>query len=230
MPSKSASPLRYLLVVCLVILGLIGLKALIAWAAELYLYSIPIVGGWLKSLEVVELINILVFALLGLGIGGATLYLRPGPLWRGALPLIVAMPLVFLSSYWVRYNLWVNQLAVTSELPRPAAVELASDSLQAASGSDGFWGFFRFTTQLPVMPTSAAELQNMTTDQQWFRSELTRFSGLEPGIFSRLFTAAGWGIRLFHVLLALLTGVIYFLKSAIWADGARLRRLAKKKT
>ena len=139
------------------------------------------------------------------------------------------MPLVFLTSYWTRYSLWLEQVASTSNLSRPETVVLTNESLEAASGSDGFWGFFRFTTQMPVLPVTLEELNSITTDQQWFRSELTRFSGIEPGIFSRMFTAAGWGIRIFHLLLALLTGVIYFSKGTIWADGARLRRLAEKK-
>ncbi|PSN17448.1 hypothetical protein C7271_17650 [filamentous cyanobacterium CCP5] len=226
--SVSQKYLQYLLLASLILLVAIATKALLAWAAEVYLYSVPVLGGWLKSLELIELSNIVVFALLGIGLGAATVYLRPGPMWRGAITLIIAMPLVFFTSYWVRYDLWLQRITTASNLPPTEAAAIANEALASASDSKGFWGYFRATTQMPVLPTTHLELQTMTADQQWFRSELTRYSGLEPGIFSILFTAAGWGIRAFHIVLALLTGVIYFIKGTVWADGARLRRLVKK--
>jgi hypothetical protein len=67
----------------------------------------------------------------------------------------------------------------------------------------------------------------MAEDQKWFRSELTRFSGIEPGVFSMIFDGAGWGIRIFYMVLALLTGLIYFFKGLAWADVARLRKVAQ---
>lgn len=230
MSSQSAPRqyLQYCLLASLIVLTAMALKALLTWAAEAYLYSVPILGGWLKSLEIIELSNIVVFALLGIGLGAITLYLRPGPFWRGAIALIIAMPLVFFSSYWVRYDLWLEAVVTFSGLPPVETIAIADEALASTSGSEGFWGYFRTTTQIPVLPSTPEELRNMTADQQWFRSELTRYSGLEPGIFSLLFTSAGWGIRVFHMVLALLTGVIYFVKGVVWADGARLRRLAEK--
>ncbi|HSM82369.1 MAG TPA: hypothetical protein VLS96_11815, partial [Nodosilinea sp.] len=77
-------------------------------------------------------------------------------------------------------------------------------------------------------PATVSELERMAEDQKWFRSELTRFSGIEPGVFSMIFDGAGWGIRLFYMALAFLTGMIYFFKGLAWADAARLRRVAKE--
>ena len=49
--AKRYSILRYLVTVVAVTAALLGVKLLIAWAAEIYLHPIPILGGWLKSLE-----------------------------------------------------------------------------------------------------------------------------------------------------------------------------------
>lgn len=228
LPIKTKSPaVQYLLTVLLITLGLMLFKAGVAWAAEIFLYPIPIVGGWLKSLEIVELVNIVVFALLGFGLGAATVYLPPRLLlWQKSLALGVAIPLVFLISYWVRQTLWIQEIATTAEISRPQAVQLANQALKGASGSRGFWGYFRYTTQMPILPTAPTDLQRLADDQKWFRSELTRFSGLEPGIFSLVFNGAGWGIRLFLIALSTITSAIYFPKGLIWADTVRLRRLA----
>ena len=220
--------LRYLVTVAAIVAALVGLKLLIAWAAAVYLHPIPILGGWLKSLEIVELANIVIFALLGLGLGGATRHLpAKTPLVLKSLVLIIAIPLVFLSSYWFRHTLWLNQLAIEANQPIEQVTALANQALQRESGSEGFWGYFKVTTKMPILPSTAAELERMAEDQRWFRSELTRFSGIEPGVFSMIFDGAGWGIRIFHMVLATLTGIIYFFKGLTWADTARLRRLTK---
>ncbi len=229
-PRHRYNVLRYLLTVFVVIAALMGLKILIAWAAEIYLHPIPIVGGWLKSLEIVELVNIVIFALLGLGLGGATLYLpSKTPLVVKVLVLIVAIPLVFFSSYWLRQTLWLNQLSAESNQSIEQVVPLANQALLRESGSEGFWGYFKVTTKMPILPSTVAELERMAEDQRWFRSELTRFSGIEPGVFSLIFDGAGWGIRIFHMALATLTGMIYFFKGLTWADASRFRRLTKGK-
>jgi len=210
--------------------ALLGVKLLIAWAAEIYLHPIPILGGWLKSLEIVELVNIVIFALLGFGLGGATLYLpAKTPMAFKALVLVLAIPLIFFSSYWLRQIVWLNQLAIEANQPVEQVVALANQAILRESGSKGFWGYFKVTTKMPILPANVAELERMAEDQQWFRSELTRFSGIEPGVFSMIFDGAGWGIRIFHMALATLTGIIYFVKGVTWADAARLRRWTKGK-
>jgi len=221
--------LRYLVTVVAVTAALLGVKLLIAWAAEIYLHPIPILGGWLKSLEIVELVNIVIFALLGFGLGGATLYLpAKTPMAFKALVLVLAIPLIFFSSYWLRQIVWLNQLAIEANQPVEQVVALANQAILRESGSKGFWGYFKVTTKMPILPANVAELERMAEDQQWFRSELTRFSGIEPGVFSMIFDGAGWGIRIFHMALATLTGIIYFVKGVTWADAARLRRWTTK--
>jgi hypothetical protein len=64
-------------------------------------------------------------------------------------------------------------------------------------------------------------LQSIDKDDKWFRSELTRFSGLEPGLFTLAFKLTGWGIRAFYVLLAAITATLYFVKGLVWANRNR---------
>ncbi|NEQ32341.1 MAG: hypothetical protein F6K04_15290 [Leptolyngbya sp. SIO4C5] len=213
-----------LFLLCLLALPLLlaGVKVAIAWAAERYIYSVPWIGGLLKSLEIVELSNIVVFALLGLGLGAATIFL---PKLRGVAPKVGIMLLVFIlaagvfsASYVTRQHLWIQRIADRSDISLAAAENLTNDLLMTQVGDRGFWGFYRYTTQVPVLPTDADDLKNLAAEEKWVRSELTRFSGVEPGVFSRVFRLAGWGIRIFYMLLAAVTVLIYFLKGTHWAE------------
>ena len=222
---------RYWLTVIAVLAGLIGLKLLITSLAEAFLYPLPFLGGWLKSLEIIEFINIPLFALLGLGLGAACQWLpAKTPLPVKALALVLSLPLLFFSSYALRYHLWLQRLTAEANLPRQEVRAMADIALQRESGHRGFGGYYITTTKMPILPQSIAELQRMNEDQKWFRSELTHFSGIEPGVFSLLFNGAGWGIRLFYMGLALLTGIIYFLKGLAWSHAQRLHRLVQSKS
>lgn len=225
----SANIPQYLLTVFAITAAVIGLRLLITWAAEIFLHPIPILGGWLKSLEIVELSVIVLFALLGFGLAGASRHLSAKTaVGIKALALLVALPLVFFSSYWLRHHLWLSQLTAESDLTREQITTLANQALVQQGSSGGFWGYYTTTTRMPILPATVAELQRMADDQKWFRSELTRFSGIQPGVFSMIFDGAGWGIRLFYMGLAFLTAIIYFSKGLAWADTARLRRVAQR--
>lgn len=230
-PRPSANVYRYLLTVAAVVAAVMGARFLITWAAETFLHPIPMVGGWLKSLELVELSVIILFAFLGFGLGSATRHLSAKtPAALKSIALVVALPLVFFSSYWLRHYLWISQLTAESTLTRQQVTALANQALANEGGSQGFWGYYTTTTRMPILPADVAELERMAEDQKWFRSELTRFSGIEPGVFSMIFDGAGWGIRLFYMALAFLTGIIYFFKGLAWADVARLRKVAQGST
>lgn len=227
-PRPSANVSQYLLTVVAITAAVLAARFLITWAAEAFLHPIPILGGWLKSLEIVELSVIVLFAFLGFGLGATSRHLAAKtPVAIKSVALVIALPLVFFSSYWLRHHLWLSQLTTESDLSRQEITALANQALSSEGGSQGFWGYYTTTTRMPILPATVSELQRMVEDQKWFRSELTRFSGIEPGVFSMIFDGAGWGIRLFYMVLAFLTGLIYFFKGLVWADAARLRRVAQ---
>lgn len=220
--TKSGKVLRYIVATVLVIIGMVAAKCAIAWASEAFVYNLPVFGGLLKSLELMEVTNVIVFAILGVSLGAFTIWLpRRTSLWVKLIPLVVAVPLVFMSGYVVRYHLWVQQVAVQSEL-LPAQAEQVTDTLlKQATGNEGVIGFFRYTVQVPILPTDLRALQNIDEDDKWFRSELTRFSGLEPGLFTMIFKITGWSIRVFYILLAVVTACLYFAKGVVWVDRNR---------
>ncbi|MEO1295605.1 MAG: hypothetical protein AAFW75_07350 [Cyanobacteria bacterium J06636_16] len=221
-PIRTANLLKYVSASVLLIVVMTVLKGTIAWAAERFVYTLPLAGGLLKSLELTEVTNVVVFALLGVGLGAFTLWLpKQWTVFVKAIAVIIGVPIVFLSGYVVRYNLWVQQVAVTSELLPTQAMEVTDSLLVQATGHEGIRGFFEYTVQVPILPTDLSALKAVDEDDKWFRSELTRYSGLEPGIFSRLFRLTGWGIRVFHTLLALITAIIYFTKGLVWANTNR---------
>jgi hypothetical protein len=221
-PAKSVKVLRYLVLTVLLIAGMVALKGAIAWAAETFVYNLPLFGGLLKSLELVEVTNVVVFAVLGVSLGAFTVWLpRRCGLWVKLIPFVIAVPLVFMTGYAVRYHLWVNQVAVESELLPVQAQQVTDTLLKQATGTQGVMGFFRYTVQVPILPTDLRALQNIDEDDKWFRSELTRFSGLEPGLFTMIFKITGWSIRGFYVLLAVITATLYFAKGLIWVDHNR---------
>ncbi|MGF1459965.1 MAG: hypothetical protein ACFBSG_13175 [Leptolyngbyaceae cyanobacterium] len=223
--SKSAKILRYVCATLLLIIGMVLLKGAIAWAAEMFVYNLPIFGGLLKSLELVEVTNVIVFAILGVSLGSFTLWLpRRWGLLPKLIPFLLAVPLVFMTGYVVRYHLWVQEVAVESELLPTQAQQVTNALLRQATGNEGVVGFFRYTVQVPILPTDLRALQSIDKDDKWFRSELTRFSGLEPGLFTVIFKLTGWSIRLFYILLAVITASLYFAKGLVWVERSRQSR------
>lgn len=221
-PIRIANLLKYVSASVLLVGVLALMKGTIVWAAERFVYTLPLVGGLLKSLELVEVTNVIVFALLGVGLGAFTLWLpKQWNVFVKAIAISIGVPIVFISGYVVRYNLWVEQVAVTSELLPTQAMEVTDSLLIQATGHEGIRGFFEYTVQVPILPTDLSALKAVDEDDKWFRSELTRYSGVEPGVFSRVFRWTGWGIRIFYTLLALVTAVIYFVKGLVWANTHR---------
>ncbi|MDA0673418.1 MAG: hypothetical protein O3C67_06895 [Cyanobacteria bacterium] len=214
--------LTYGVTVVILTATLAGLKGLAAWAMDTYVYTLPLFGGLLESLELVEVSNVLLFALLGVGLGAATRNLA-GPLrgWRRVGLLLLTVPIVFLSSYWVRQYLWIQKVAIASEISPTQAAQVTDRLLQEATGHEGLLGFFVYTVRAPLLPTDLGALKSLDEDDQWFRSELTRQSGVEPGLFTLIFQVAGWGIRLFYMALAAITATIYFARGSLWAEARR---------
>lgn len=221
-PHSANKLLRYFCATALLIIAIVVLRGAIAWVGESFIYTLPILGGLLKSLELVEITNIVVFAILGVCLGAFTQWLpvRWG-LAPKVIPLILSIPLVFLTGYGVRHHIWVQQVSVESELLPVQAKQFTDSLLEQATGNRGLWGFFKYTIQAPILPTDLSTLKTVDDDDKWFRSELTRYSGLEPGIFTLLFQMTGWGIRLFHTALAVITASLYFTKGLVWADAKR---------
>ncbi|MEM8807890.1 MAG: hypothetical protein AAGF01_17860 [Cyanobacteria bacterium P01_G01_bin.38] len=213
----------YFFVGIILCLAAAGLKVLATWAVETYLYALPVVGGVLTSLEVVEVSNLILFVLLGLGLGAATVYLpNTWGLWARLALFAIAVPLIFSVSYITRYGLWVKQVAARSGIPETEAVSLTDSFLQRETGHSGKWGFYRYTARVTQPPTQPNRLDPVAGDEiVLLQNELARYSGVEVGLFAFLFDKAGWCIRLLYLLVSVFFGIVYFFKGQLWADRRR---------
>ena len=139
--------------------------------ADKLLYPIFIVGDLFKGIEVVELLNILVFAILGMGFGVATvlLYHKLGR-QTSAILLILSVPLIFISTPVVRYNIWLQTVGVEETLSPEQAEKLTNSFLNKRVGNGGFLGFYLYTAQFPILPTK----QDQMNDLDNFEKRLTQ--------------------------------------------------------
>jgi len=204
-------------------LGLLmaALKAAIALATHTYLYSVPWVGGFLKSIELTEISNLLVFAILGAGIGAATALLPRHWDHRAKLALLlVVSPFVFCASYMMQQNLWIQQVATTSNLSYREARDLTNDYLTREVGSGGFFGFYPFSTQLAELPVQAESLrsEDSLNPNELLSEELSSYNDPRADFAAYVFERVGWLIRFMYMTLAALTAIIYYFKGHEWAE------------
>lgn len=224
--STSYKQFNRFLVAVLVVTLLAGLlKIGLTVLCEIYVYSIPILGGLLQSLELVELTNFVAFSILGFGIGSATAML-PGRvrLRLGAIALTILTPIILSTSYATRYHMWVGNVASQADIPRAEARQLANTFLDSKTGWSGSLGFYLYTVEIPILPLSTAEMEDISATQSRFQSDLTEASGLESNSIKLLFSIVGWGIRGFYLFIALMSVAIYFYRGMGRAQTVRQQR------
>ncbi len=197
------------------------LKALIAWATHTYLYSTPWIGGFLKSVELVEISNLLVFSILGVGIGAATFLLPRRWDHRAKLAvLFFVTPFVFCASYMVQQHLWIKQVATISNISYRQARDLTNDYLEREVGTRGFFGFYPFSTQLaelPVRPESLSAERSLNPNEL-LSQELASYDDPRADLAAYWFERVGWLLRFMYMTIAALTALIYYFKGYAWAE------------
>ncbi|MEO0457021.1 MAG: hypothetical protein AAF152_10650 [Cyanobacteria bacterium P01_A01_bin.114] len=213
----------YFFVGIILCLSAAGLKVLATWAVETYLYALPVIGGILTSVELVEVSNLIIFVLLGLGLGAATVYLpHTWGLWPRLILLAIAVPMIFSVSYITRYGLWVQRVAERSGISETEAVTMTDSFLERETGHTGKWGFYRYTARVTQPPTQPNRLDPVAGNEiVLLQNELARYSGMKVGIFAFFFNRAGWLIRLLYLLVSVFFGIVYFFKGQLWADRRR---------
>jgi|GEM_PF-568378 len=186
-------------------------KYFLSQLAEQFVYSIPFLGGLLQSLELAELGNLLVFAILGLGVGALTrlLPVQWGQRLSAAL-LIVLVPFIFLISTQVRYGHWVQTVADQEQLSRSEAITLTNAYLDDRIQSQGWWGFYRYTARYTALPISQAEMQRATGIDARVQAQFAKVTGLGTTIVTGIMTLCSWGLRLFYFVIAAIVTVSHF--------------------
>lgn len=198
-----------------------GLKALFAWIAHTYAYSVPWIGGFLKSIEITEISNLVVFAILGAGIGAATLLLPAS--WSNKIKLaflLALSPFVFSASYMMQQHLWIQQVANSGNVSYREAKTVTNTYLKRETGKSGFFGFYPFSTQLAELPTRLEVLRSeqSVNPNKLLTQELSSYDDPRADLAAYVFERVGWLIRFMYMTIAALTAVIYYFKGALWAD------------
>ncbi len=200
-----------------------ALKALAAGLAEAYLYSLPWVGGFLRSIEIAEISNLIVFALLASGIGAAT-YLLPAR-WHQAAKvalLVVVSPFVFSASYLMLQHLWIQRVATRANIPYAEAKTVTNAFLTRETGRGGFFGFYPYSTEVAELPTLRKSLEAGTGNpSQLLTRELASYEDPRADAVAYVFEKVGWLVRFMYMTIAALTALIYYFKGRDWAENKR---------
>lgn len=206
----------------------IACKLVIVWAADAYLYSLPIVGGVLASLEVSEIASPILLGLLGLILGALTYYLPVSTHLAVRLLLLgLTLPLLLLLGYGVRYQNWVQRVAARQSVSLRQARQTTNAFLKRETDKSGNIGFYWYTANRATPPL---RLDNLETSQDTssLQTQLTDLGqrqtgllGLAFNVYNWLFSYAGWGIRAVYALLSGLMGLSYFYKGQLWANRQR---------
>jgi hypothetical protein len=210
--------LLYILGACVYVIctvALVSIAVLIKVAAlllaDMLLYPIFIIGDLFKGLEIVELLNILIFAFVGMGFGVATWLLYP-KLGRktSAILLIIAVPLIFITTPMVRYNLWLQTVGIEEELSPDQAEHLTNSFLGQRVGYQGFWGFYLYTAQFPVLPTKQVQMNELENFEKKVNSKFVQLMGIPPTVVTWLMATCFWGLRIFYFFIAAIATIAHF--------------------
>jgi hypothetical protein len=206
--------LLYIFIAGLLILIAVSMKAISNLIAEEFLYKIIIIGDLFDILEVVEFVNVLVFAILGMGFGLATILLpKMARQQTSAVLLILLVPLIFSTNAIIEYNTWISAVADKQKISYPQAESLTNSFLNHRVGLEGFFGYYVYTAQFPVLPTSQDDIKGVEKLEQKVRSQffsVNKLIGLKPEIISGLLATSRWMIRFFYFSLAVVATVRHF--------------------
>ncbi|MBE9063985.1 hypothetical protein [cf. Phormidesmis sp. LEGE 11477] len=202
------------------------LKSAIAWIADIYVYSLPWVGGFLRSVELAELSNLLAFALLGIGIGSASYFLPRRWNHKAKLALLIFLsPFVFSASYLTQQNLWIRKVAARSNMSYQDARNLTNRFLERETGNGGYFGYFPVSTRLVDLPIQPDILNSEVAviPGDVLTEALDSYDDIGSNAVVFLFKQVGWLIRFMYIIMAGLTGLIYYFKGCDWAEDTHQR-------
>jgi hypothetical protein len=201
--------------------AIVGISVTIKFAALLLadrvLYTIFIIGDLLRGIEIIELLNILVFAFIGMGFGLGTKLLPPkfGRQISAAL-LIPIVPLVFMSTPLLRYSLWLDKVAEKDNLSPAETQTLTNSFLNQRVRSGGFLGYYIYTAQFPVIPTKQSEMKDLDSFEKKVNSRFVQLTGIYPTVVTWAMRICFWLLRIFYFSIAVIATIAHF------RDGLRI--------
>ena len=196
-----------------IVVGLVRwLKELSIWLADKYLYSIPLIGDMLRSVEIIELANIVLFAVLGMAFGLASILLpRKQRRKISVILLIPIMAIIFNVTSVIRYRQWVEEVGVQEKLSVAESTGLTNAFLTSQVGKKGFWGFYFYTAKYPMLPKNKVEMREMKKIDDKLKLGLIKIVGEKNNIWVKLmFAVAGWIIKLFYLTISVMATISHF--------------------
>jgi len=196
-----------------IVIGLVRwLKIVSIWLADKYLYNIPLIGDIFRSVEIIDLANIVLFAILGMAFGLASILL-PRKL-RGKISAILLIPIVaiiFNITSVIRYRQWVEAVGVQEKLSPAEATGLTNAFLTSQVGKKGFWGFYFYTAEYPMLPKNKIEMREMKRIDEKLKLGLIKILGEKNQIWVKLmFVLAGWIIKLFYLTISIMATISHY--------------------
>ncbi len=189
-------------------------KIAASFFCEQLIYKILFVGDLLAILDVGDFINVIVFAILGMGFGLASCLLPKYAQGKtSAVLLIIVVPLIFSTSAFVRYNFWIEDFAIKENISYAQAEKVTNSFFHQKFKVDGFIGYYLYTAQFPILPTNQDEITKADRLEQKVKSEflsVTRLAKIQPEIVSALLASGVWSIRFFYFSLSVFTTIAHF--------------------
>jgi hypothetical protein len=204
--------LLYLLVTCAVVAIALVIKFISILLGDALVYQIPLIGDALLSLEIMELLNIIVFGILGMGFGVATILLPRYFASRvSGLTLAVLVPLMFSTGTIFKYYNWVQLFSAEENISYNQA-ELITNSFlrQTTSQQDGFIGYYIYTAKSPSLPVREKEMIELEELERKSKARFARITRLSPEVVGYLYAGRGWVIRLFYFIVSGFSTVVNF--------------------
>ena len=203
----------FMFVFCAVVLAgvAIAIKVLVLKLAHQFIYPIFIFGDLLRGLEIIDLLNILVFAIVGMGLGLATCLLPTQNARKiSTFFLIILIPIILAVPQIVKYNLWVGDIAHDDEIPVSQAQTVADAFLQRRINQEGVFGFYLYTGRFPMIPTRQVQMQELERLEKQVNSKFVRVSGIPPTLITLIMGICFWGIRMFYFAIAVITAIAHY--------------------
>lgn len=214
-----AGVLLFLLVTGVAIAVAALVKLLTALLAENSIYSIHLLGDLFRGIEIVEVFNVLVFAILGLGLGVATAFI---PRYLGirlnTLIIILLLPTLLSFSTIIRYDNWVNEFAANEGISISESRLKTDRYLYERIEETGIWGFYLHTARYPSLPLYVRQFEERDPLESEAVSRVERQVGMNPDDLSFLFSVCMWGIRGFYFLVSAITVIGHFGQGIDLAD------------
>jgi len=190
---------------------LLTAKGIAVLVVDRIVYSIPILGGIARSLELAEFFNLVLFAVLGMGIGlGVHLIPVPHQDRLGRSVLMGMVPILFLSSCFFQYQLWLSDVKTDMEISAAEVRTVTNQWLQQTVKTQGIWGFYNYTTLYSVLPTNPDRLKASIQGSDRVNELFSQIFSTTSAKTGQLLGLCVWGLRAFYFGLSVLTSLHHF--------------------